>query len=307
MILQVAVGIVCVGAGFLVAAAVGWFFYATYTYGWPAGVPGVAGVIAAAVGLLFFMLGVYGVRICRDAMHAWRDDAGAQDAHGAAGRPRPWLRSGPWRRRQGIVYERAPSGMGLAFGFVLFGGLALLGFWAAIAGEEAHVGGLSTRVMLAAGSAGMLAFFGWFIYLMLRRRRYGDSVCRLLTLPAVVGGWLKADIECALPPDPEPVVVRLKNLVPAGKTAAEAWWMEETLNVPVAPGACSIVPVRLRIPRDPAQKLSPLEPGWREWLAGAPHWVLEIKKKAAGVDFHASFLVPVYDTPDAPASEQRPE
>ena len=51
----------------------------------------------------------------------------------------------------------------------------------------------------------------------------------------------------------------------------------------------------------------------KPWLRNAgfwtsdTYWVLEIEKECPGVDFFASFRVPIYDVPDAPASEQRAE
>jgi hypothetical protein len=47
-----------------------------------------------------------------------------------------------------------------------------------------------------------------------------------------------------------------------------------------------------------------LNPGF---LRAPVLWHIEISKQAPGIDFFAKFLVPVYDTPHAPAAEQRPD
>lgn len=175
--------------------------------------------------------------------------------------------------------------------------------WSAIDPPEGAAGHWIEGLFWAAA---IVFFLGGLTYWWLRHRRYGNSVCRLLTLPGVVGGWFKADVECALPPDPaESVIVRLKNVVPAGKTVREVWRMEQKLTIPVSPGRRPIVPVRLRLPRDPAQQLTPLDAGALQNLLGVPQWILEIEKRTAGVDFFANFNVPIYDTPNAPPSEQR--
>lgn len=148
----------------------------------------------------------------------------------------------------------------------------------------------------------------------LRRRRYGESVCRLLTLPGVVGGWLKADVECRLPPGPEPVIVRLRNVRGEGKTERELWRMEQglALTPPAAPGAPVIVPVRLQIPLDPSQHAIPPDQRYfsirqHAFFVDPTFWFLDIRKKAAGLDFLATFSVPVYDTQYGDPAEQRPD
>jgi len=148
-----------------------------------------------------------------------------------------------------------------------------------------------------------------WLHVWLPRRRYGHSVCRLLTLPGAVGGWFKADVECRLPPDPtEPVVVRLKNVIGGGKSQREVWRMEQTLTFLVHPdpNARSIVPVRLQIPRHPQQLPIPIPLNIRG-LQTRPDWLLEIEKKTAGIDFFARFSVPIYDTPYGDPAEQRPD
>ena len=45
---------------------------------------------------------------------------------------------------------------------------------------------------------------------------------------------------------------------------------------------------------------------FQEYLSGGRcAWALDIEKKTAGVDFFATFRVPVYDTERAPPAEQQ--
>jgi hypothetical protein len=136
-------------------------------------------------------------------------------------------------------------------------------------------------------------------YWRLRHWRYGDSVCRLITLPGRLGGWLKADVYCALPGGADDTVtVRLKNMESRGRSVAELWRMEQRITVPVQ-GARTVVNVRLQIPRASDQKVLSPNAGALERFA-APWWVLEVEKKVLGIDFLAQFGVPVYDVPEMP-------
>lgn len=252
-------------------------------------------VILAVIGILataFFLRGITDIR------RGLRDiQEGPSRAQLAA---HPWLKLIEWRKRE-IVF-RGPVGYGaLILAYLFFGVPAVVMLWIAIAGPGVVNEGMRIQGLLW-GS--LLAFMvGALTYWRLRQMRYGNSVCRLITLPGVVGGWFKADVECNLPADSgSTVVVRLKNCVPAGKRMVEVWRMEQRLAVPVTPGTRSTIPVRLRIPCDPAQR--PMMVGESFWSATGSAWTLEIEKQVPGIDFLASFLVPIYDTPDAPASEQ---
>lgn len=212
---------------------------------------------------------------------------------------RPWLLSRPWRRRR-IVYG-TPVGSGvMVLAWIFFGLPALFFLGAGIVGEVSA----RTRVEgLAVG--GMLAFVVVAVsYWRFRQWRYGDSVCRLITLPGAVGGWLKADVECGLPGGGT-AAIRLRNMIP-GRRPREVWRMEATVDVPAADGGRTLVPVRLQVPRSADQQLAPLQPGSKEWLFGAPFWLLEVEQKLPGIDYFSQFMVPVYDVPSALVDEGPP-
>ena len=44
----------------------------------------------------------------------------------------------------------------------------------------------------------------------------------------------------------------------------------------------------------------------RDWLSGGG-WMLHIKAELPGVDLHAAFYVPIFETDEAPPEEQIPE
>lgn len=196
-------------------------------------------------------------------------------------RDKPWLKNAAWRRRRGIVYRplRVRGSLVFLAGLFFVGPFLVLGLVALFTADLPAEGALVILLMLA----GMAALVGGLGYVWWRHRRHGTSVCRLVTLPCFIDGPFAADVDCALPPDPAPVVLRLKNFVWEGRSMKEVWRTEEALEIAVS-SARTIVPVRLNVPRDPAQ------------LGGAL-WILEIEKKCAGVDFHDAFIVPVFDRP----------
>ena len=289
--LNILLGIIGAGIGIL-----GYLLIGYALAGWGRPIDPWVFVLAGFLGLLataFFVAGVKGIRYGL----GW---VPPPDVEG-----QPWLKVENWRKRE-IVYGSVVHGFYLVLAYICFGVPAVMFAWAVIDSLRGSRGDslelLSLAVVIVFCLAGLT-------YRWLRHRRYGNSVCRLLTFPGVIGGWFKADVECALPPDPaEPVIVRLKNLIPEGRSVREVWRMEQKLTVAVSADKRSVVPVRLRIPRDPAQRVSSLKSGIKEALFGTVgYWVLEIEKETAGVDFFAKFRVPIYDTPDAPPSEQRAE
>jgi hypothetical protein len=263
-----------------------WLFGRSLLRGWA--------LVALLAGALVFVL--WGAQLTRrwlqDRRDALRDLPPGETLAG-----RPWLRVDAWRRRE-IVAGRLVGTPVLLLAYVFFGGPALFFLWLAVA-DPATSSGESLRFAgLLMGSVLGFVVVG-LTYWRLRYWKYGDSVCRLLTLPGRVGGWLKADVECALPAGGDDIViVRLKNMVQAGRTPKEIWRMEQRLAVPVQ-GSRSVVPVRLQIPRKPEQKVLAPDAGALTRFA-APWWVLEVEKKVPGIDFKVGFGVPVYDVPDIP-------
>jgi hypothetical protein len=217
--------------------------------------------------------------------------------------PKPWLRNSHWASRE-LLYQ---GGVGWpVLGLAYLVGAACLALAIAMVREpdfQHWSAGLGFAVLI-------IVILAWLARLKLRHIRYGDTVCHLITLPGVVGGWFKADVECGLPAEAGTVTVRLRNVVPTEDGERMLWSMEQLFGLapmPRNPARC-IVNIRLRVPRHPSQR--PLSPSMRFVLGGpiaGSAWILELEKKRPGLDFLAQFAVPIYDTPDAPAEEQEPE
>jgi hypothetical protein len=215
----------------------------------------------------------------------------------------PWLKNPEWAARE-IRCGPGIRGVFVVLTYLIFG-LASLTVVATASRSTGHGIFFAAFVVLL-----FLILPGYLTFIWLRHIKYGDSICRLITLPGIIGGWFKADVECNLPLDPsEPVQIQLINNItnPGARGSSEAWRMEQThASTPISVGSMkrSIVRVRLKIPRVAGQEPIPLKAGFLERQVA---WYLVIKKKTAGINFLAQFSVPIYAVSDAPQSEQLPE
>ncbi len=216
---------------------------------------------------------------------------------------KPWLRNAGWASRV-LPYENNPGWPILIIAYLFFGGLSLL----FIAEGLGLIDNSATDWGTTAVGGVLLWVLGGLAILKIRHLRFGKSVCRLITLPGVIGGWFKADIVCRLPPGTAPLVVRLENREGPGKFGSNVLWrLQKHVYARPSPLPGSerlLVAVRLLVPRHPLQVPDPLEPSL--WTRST-YWVLEIEKECRGVSFFATFRVPIYDIPNAPESEQRAE
>ena len=212
-----------------------------------------------------------------------------------------------WGRRE-MVHRPQVRPFFVALACVAFGTLGLMALAAALDPamlawpDTSH---LAFRLLMAAAGIVFFLIPAPITLWWLRSRLYGDTVCRLVTLPGAVGGWFKADIECRLPDSGEPVVVRLKNnLLIGGEHVRELWRMEEKLALPRpgVPKERRTIPVRLQVPRHPAQQPMLID---SSTVDDVPSWVFEIEQKALPIRFFVSFTVPVCEPEHGNPAEQR--
>jgi len=138
-----------------------------------------------------------------------------------------------------------------------------------------------------------------FVYLYLKKRKFGISICHLKTLPAFVGGALEAEIEIdfpkiktGLPELPEgPVEVELLNFESTGRNTIVHWRTNGTIPpyTLIRPGDGTLrVPVKVEIPDEAREKMAKKT----FWTGSA--WKLEVRAPFPGVDYASWFIVPVY-------------
>jgi hypothetical protein len=213
----------------------------------------------------------------------------------------PWLTRDDWVKREVTYVSPADSPIvaaaGLACGAVAIG-TALMGDFQLGAQNRDNFVSTLVRVLLFGG-----LFLG-YLYSWFNRRLFGKSVCRLITLPGVIGGWFKANVEVALPSRPlHPVSIRLENCrIGRGR---ETYW---EMNCAVEPSAITeigpkkfVIPVHLRVPKNAKQVETVF--GW-DWKGA---WFLHLRATFPNMDYKAYFIVPIYTTDQAPVQEQLPE
>jgi hypothetical protein len=207
--------------------------------------------------------------------------------------PKPWLARKEWRERRIISHGVRGCVFALAIPFF---GLISLGCLAGVAANMVENPGEALRALLVlAVFGGALAGTTWW---WLNWKKFGKSVCHLETLPGVIGGWFKASVEVKLPANILPSIkVKLENFkIVGGRPAVKVtkWKTRELLSpdrFTRIQGDRYMVPVRFQIPAG--------EDYYKDWL-------LQVKAEFPGVNLRADFLVPIFETDEAPLEEQAP-
>ncbi len=208
-----------------------------------------------------------------------------------------------WRERR--IVSQGVRGFYFALALAVIGPMAILavkvGIWHIVEGNPEGWGFLLAGAMVA----GVLAYV---TYQRLAWRKFGKSVCHLETLPGVIGGWFKASVEVKLPVETRPaVLVRLVNII-HGDGGTTVWEISERVfhaQFTRIQGDRYLVPVRFHIP---ARKDYYVQPSWNpNPLKVSGGWVLKIRAELPGMNLGAGFLVPIFETAEAPPEEQTPE
>lgn len=144
----------------------------------------------------------------------------------------------------------------------------------------------------------------WAVWAVLRWRKYGESVFEMATTPGVLGGSLAGVVRANKPLDPREgfrLVLSCieKRTTGTGKnrsTTTTTLWQDERVigRTLSAPGQPAAVPVAFALPYD--QPPSTTESGRREVT-----WRLEVSAAVPGIDYSASFDVPVFQTEESRA------
>lgn len=149
-------------------------------------------------------------------------------------------------------------------------------------------------------SALSLFFLAWTLYRTVRRLKYGISTLELITFPGVVGGQFIGIVRTSRKLTETPIRIRLtcihEFLAGHGNTGSmetDVLWSDEILGSADQVGSApSAIPVAFTIPAA-ARQTDQFE------LCNRIFWKLTITAKQMGVDFAASFEVPIYRTHDS--------
>jgi len=245
-----------------------------------AGVAFIAGCLAASVGLVTWLL----ERVERDTAALLERKAAHPD--------QPWLWRREWAERR-IEHLVSRAGLGFVWGFALVWNIGILGAAALV-----HVqGGLTAEPGAALALVPFLLVGVFLVSLAIkgtvRRFKYGPSVLELASVPGVLGGPISGQIQppLNLPSGSEArIVLDCKDIRYVGRNSSHFLSWREEQNVVVG-GAGSRIPVTLDIPFD-CPATTPDDPERRSRI----EWHLSVSASTPGVDYFATFEVPVFKT-----------
>jgi hypothetical protein len=211
----------------------------------------------------------------------------------------PWLWRPDWAA--GRIEGSSRAKMYQAWGFALFWNLISYAV-APVAIAEGYLREGEPLVLLVLVfplvGAGLLV---WAIRATIRQRKFGVSVFRMASVPGVIGRKLEGVIltnTLVRPDDAFRVTLASVNRITTGSgksrsTREDILWQEERQIRRVHQvGRASAIPVAFRLPHDVRQS-DTSEHG------DQIIWRLEASAEVPGVDYHASFDVPVFRTPES--------
>ncbi|NIR44239.1 MAG: hypothetical protein GWN99_08935 [Gemmatimonadetes bacterium] len=240
-------------------------------------------------GVGFGMLGVayYGLRRARAAREL-------QERHP----DEPWLWRTDWAT--GRIESSGRHRMYRAWAFAVFWNLIAFTVPIVVLPEALADGEKLALLILAFPAIGLI-LLGRAIYLTLRHRKYGVSVLRLATVPGVVGRALRGVIltdSWIRPADGFPVKLLCVNRVVSRsgnrRSVRETVLWEDAQRVTRAHqvGRATAIPVGFRLPADARE--SDASDSSDQII-----WRVETSASVPGVDFGASFDVPVFRTAES--------
>jgi hypothetical protein len=212
------------------------------------------------------------------------------------------LPDAPWQWRDDWASGRIRSSEGatawvLSIFAIIWNAFCWPIFW--MVWNDQRAGG--PPILLAALFPAAGAFIGvWAIYLWLRRLRWGVSEFEMAAVPGVLGGPLAGVIHApgGVRPD-EGFVLRLACQKTTRRTSGgdsssetQTLWENETRifrDLATSEGNRTLIPVKLLVPFDLPSSGEDVK------------WLLEAKAETVGVDYFASFEVPVFKTPASSA------
>lgn len=235
-------------------------------------------------------------------------------------------RKAPWLRRKDWASRRLVSGMPhwVAFGLRWLFYLVMLVFVPVLVLFVAFIGYVIIHVLSGEGLATQLVALGVLVAVgvgagiwmranpQARIRRTGTPLrpyrfeCQLRTLPGVIGGWFKADVEIEVPfRSDHPIVVALICFLNEG-----GWWWA---GARYSWCASYRVPAKLEPFGDASFRMSvpvvfflPADILTHGRLKTSFLWVT-VEGPGRQYFYRGSFEVPIFDTTEAPAGEQQPE
>lgn len=207
----------------------------------------------------------------------------------------PWLWNIQWK--EGIIHSQSKAKLTGSIIFAIFWNLVSSPILFIIPGEL-HKGNKLILIALVFPVAG-LGLAIWAIRNIISWRKFGDSTFIMETKPGVIGGPLQGKIHTKVNIKPEDgfhLTLSCINSVRKDEDRREYVRWQDECNIERElyeyDPSRSVIPVLFHIPYD-SQETNSNNP------SNKILWRLEIKAKVPGVDYAASFEVPVFKTPQS--------
>lgn len=235
-----------------------------------------------------------------------RREARQRERLAAAEPDRPWLWEDRWQSTE-LTSRASTTTMWIAVGFATLWNLISMPVLFIVPGEVAD-GNTPALIGLLFPAVG-IGLLVWAVREVIRRRRYGDSVLRLDALPVPLGGRLAATLEVPARLTDRDLDVQLacvhRYRTGTGKnrrTREDTLW-EDKQRVDArsgsAPGSTS-ARIEMHLPYD--QPVSRAQPAGDRIV-----WQLSVAADEPGVDYRATFELPVFETEATDAARADPQ
>ena len=224
----------------------------------------------------------------------------AEAALAAAHPESPWMWKADWAAGRIVSSSKATMLAALAMAF--FWNAISSPLWFVLPGEIIDKGNRMALLGLFFPAVG-LTFVGWATLCILRWRKFGQSVLRMASVPGVIGGRLAGVIQTSAKVRPEDgfhLLLRCVRRVTTGggehrSTSDTILWEDErivTRELLEDQAELSAIPVEFPIPYDcrPSDERNPDD---------QTLWRLTTMAAVPGMDYAATFTVPVFKTADS--------
>ncbi len=219
----------------------------------------------------------------------------------AANPEAPWMWKADWAAGRIVSSSLDRVTMLVVLAFAVFWNVISAPLWFQLPGEIIDKGNRWALLGLLFPAVGLF-LVGWAIVLVIRWRKFGESVFQMVSVPGVIGGQLAGVIRTPVKVRPEDgfhftLACIRKIMTGSGddsSTSEEAVWEDARV---VAHGLLddlaegSAIPVVFPIPYDcrPTDESAPRD---------QTVWRLKVTATVPGVAYAATFEVPVFKTPD---------
>jgi hypothetical protein len=208
----------------------------------------------------------------------------------------PWLWRSDWAA--GRIESSGRQKILIVGGASVLWNLIAFAVSAAVIPQALDEGNTTALIVIAFPAIG-LALLAWAVRLILRHHKYGVSVLRLATVPGEIGRLLRGMIVTnarVRPHDDFRVTLTCLNRVSdsgSDDTREKVLWQDERPVERVHhEGGATVIPVSFRLPGDVRESGEHDEHDYVLWR-------LEVYASVPGVDYTASFEVPVFRTPES--------